>query len=234
MQDFDFYFNIIQGLVFFLIFLFSILIARTIYRKDPSFIINKSFSLGLIILGSTYLFSFAGNLIVFIQNEGNVFFIRTAYFLAPIAFMFFYNSALGIYKGIENMYSKPKIVFFSIIFTLNFVLIYVFNGVYLNPNNSLDSKTTTEFKIIVLGLIFILYLFIFYFFWKSYGQVDQDTKKNISWFLKGWLIGGIGLSSVVASDFFRLLDLFGPIIVCFGMYIISKGFTSQAPQKSNA
>jgi hypothetical protein len=228
------FFTIIQTIVFFLIAMISVTISYLIYSKDPSYKLNRAFALGVLILGITYIFSFLGNTYYVVTGLGEIFFIRTAFFLAPIAFMFFYFTALGMYKGIEFMFTKRKLLLFGVIFLIDFLIIYIFEGVVFKPLSQNDVQSTTLFKITVLGVTLVLYLIVFYYFTKTYlNMKDKKVRINLKFFLIGWIFGGFGLISIAGSDFIRELDLIGPISICLGMFIVSRGFLSRLSEGFN-
>ncbi len=214
-----------QTIVFFLIAFVSLIIAYLIYSKDSSFSLNRSFSLAVALLGFSYVFSFLGNAYYIVVGHGDIIFIRTAFFLAPIAFMFFYFTAIGIYKGTENMYNKIIIILFFIIIIIEFIIIYFFDGLIFAPGTQTNSISSPLFKIVNLGTIAVLYIVIYYFFIQSYRSLnDPIVKQNLKYFLIGWFFGGLGFVSIIGSDTFRILDLLGPIIICVGVLIISRSF----------
>lgn len=221
-------FDVTQTVVFLLIAVFSLIISFLIFTKDTSYALNRSFSLGVALLGFSYVFSFLGNLYYITVEHGDIIFIRTAFFLAPIAFMFFYFTAIGIYKGVDSMYNIYEIFLFIIVIISEFFVIYVFNGVTFAPDTQTNSISTLPFKIVNLGTIAVLYILIYYFFIQSYRNIDDPTvKNNLKYFLIGWFFGGLGFVSIIGSDAFRVLDLLGPLIICVGMIIISRSFISK-------
>lgn len=222
------WFDVAQALAFFFIAFISLIISFLIYRKDPSYTLNWTFSLGVAILGLTYVFSFLGNLYYMFYDHGDIFYIRTAFFLAPIAFMFFYYTSLGIYRGVNSMYSKPSLVIFLPLFVVDFIIIYVFNGVVFKEGSQTNSISTLPFKIVDLGSILVLYILVYYFFIKSYRSVDdREVKTNLRFFLIGWAFGGLGFLSILGSDYFRILDLIGPLTICLGILILSRSFLTK-------
>jgi hypothetical protein len=50
----------------------------------------------------------------------------------------------------------------------------------------------------------------------------------VSWFLIGWLIGGLALIVSVLSDFVQFLDLIGPLLLSIAIIIQQRGFTRKA------
>ena len=222
------WFDVAQASAFFFIAFICIIIAFLIYRKDPSYSLNWTFSLAIVVLGLTYVFSFLGNLYYMFFDHGEIFFIRTAFFLAPVAFMFFYYTSLGIYRGVDSMYSKITLVIFLLLFVVDFFIIYVFDGVVFKEGSQTNSISTLPFKIVDLGSIIVLYILVYYYFVKSYLSVeDPDVKTNLRFFLIGWAFGGLGLLSIVGSDYLRILDLTGPLTICLGILIISRSFLSK-------
>jgi len=221
-------FNVTHAVVFLLIAIFSLVISFLIYQKDSSFALNRSFSLGVFLLGLTYVFSFLGNFYYILFVKGDIVFIRTAFFFAPIAFMFFYFTAKGILKGVEDMYDTYEIVIFVFVILLEFIVIYIFNGIVFAPDTQTNTVSTLPFKIVNLGSLAVLYLLIYYFFIQSYRTLDDPVvKDNLKYFLIGWFFGGLGFLSIVGSDAFRILDLLGPLIICVGLIIISRSFISK-------
>ena len=80
-------------------------------------------------------------------------------------------------------------------------------------------------------VILILYLLVYYYFIRSYFGVDDDfVKGNIEYFLIGWFFGGLGLLSIIGSDYIRELDLLGPIFICIAVIIISRSFLKRKPE----
>lgn len=218
-------FTLTQCIIFFLIAVISIMLSYLIYRKDPTYSLNILFSVGVGLLGLSYIFSFLSDFYYLYTESNNVLFIQTAFFLAPIAFMFFYFTAMAIYSGVDAIYKKSIILLFIIIFLVNFIVIYFDNGIYYVSNT--NTKSTTPFKLTNLLVIAILYLIIYYYFIRSYFVIDDAfVKNNIRYFLIGWFFGGLGLLSIVGSDYIRELDLVGPIFICIGVIIISRSFLS--------
>ena len=221
-------FDITQTVVFFLIAFFSLIVSVLIFSKDRSYALNRSFSLGVAILGMSYVFSFLGNFYYILTENGDIIFIRTAFFLAPVAFMFFYFTAIGIYKGVDSMYKISEIILFIVIIIIEFTVIYIFDGITFAPDTQTNSISTLPFKIVNLGTIAVLYLVIYYFFIQSYRTLDDPVvKNNLRFFLIGWFFGGLGFISIIGSDAFRVLDLVGPLLICIGIIIISRSFISK-------
>ena len=222
-------FTIAQTIVFLAIALISFLLSILIYRKDPSYKLNISFSLGIAIMGGSYAFSFLSNVFYILDGQSDPIYIRTAFFLAPIAFIFYYFTSVGIYKGGEYMYSKLKILISIIIIIINFFVLYFDNGVYYIT--STDTNSSLLFKLTNLLVVLILYLLVYYYFIRSYFGVDDDfVKSNIEYFLIGWFFGGLGLLSIFGSDYIRELDLLGPIFICIAVIIISRSFLKRKPE----
>lgn len=227
-------FGLQQTIVFFSIALVSLIISFLIYKKDPHYQLNQTFSLAVGFLGLSYIFSFLGNLYYILNETGEIFFIRTAFFLAPVAFIFFYYTALGISKGTDVTYSKDSLALFFLLLVVDFVIIYGLNGVSFDIGSQTNSVSSLPFKVFDLGAIAILYFIVYYYFIQSYRAInDQQVKKNLSYFLIGWFFGGLGLFAIVGSDAFRILDLLGPITIVIGMIIISRPFLSK-PRSSNS
>jgi hypothetical protein len=123
---------------------------------------------------------------------------------------------------------------FGVIFLIDFLIIYIFEGVVFKPLSQNDVQSTTLFKITVLGVTLVLYLIVFYYFTKTYlNMKDKKVRINLKFFLIGWIFGGFGLISIAGSDFIRELDLIGPISICLGMFIVSRGFLSRLSEGFN-
>lgn len=221
-------FGLEQTVLFLTIAVIGFIVAYLIYRKDPSYALNRSFSLAILLLGLSYVFSFFGNLYYIVFESGQIFFIRTAFFIALVSFMFFYYTSLAINKGQNQMYSKLSMLIFSCLILINFVIIYVLNGVYFEAGTQTNSVSTMYFKIFNLGAIAVLYIVVYFYFFKSYFAVkDPHVKRNLLFFLIGWAIGGLGFLSIVGSDSYRILDLVGPFLIALSTVVISRSVLSR-------
>jgi len=222
--------TIIQTITAFSSFLVASFLAFLIYRKDPEFLLNKLFSASIFMMGLSVLFLVISNLPVILTGQNGTHIpLQASYQCVVIALFFFNLSAIFLMYGRESLFTKKTKIYgitgnaiCSIVIWLSTPFEYVDLG---------DVNSTALFKVVVFGSMVISYLLTLLLFFLVFRSVEGKTRKNMQYFIMGWLVGGTAMMSIAFGDFIRMLDIAGQVLLTVSVIIIYLSFNPQISKK---
>jgi len=216
----------LQTIVFAIAGIICLVTTVLVFNRDRSFTLNQIFAGAILFLGVFNFSMLASNLpVILFEEQVFVTAIQLAYSFLVFSLSSFLLSAFILQLGTSFRFRNIVLIFLGMIILLNVFVIWFTIAIIPNEEILGDIMTSLLFKIAVQGTLAIFYLVTLFLFFKTYQETTGKVRKNVSWFLIGWLIGGLALIVSVLSDFVQFLDLIGPLLLAIAIIIQQRGFT---------
>ena len=235
-MDISIIFIILQTFLGFLVTMIGIILAVIIFRRDPTYALNKLFAIGLVCLGLAMFFFSFGNVpyLVFGEQTSNasIVVLSMQIFLTFLSFSLasFLLASIVLLYGSTYAFSYRVYPYLIIYLGLSIIVTWFTNSIILV---GLQGDITVGFyvTIIIFPLIVALYLIIMYFFREVYQQTEGIIKQQMKMFLFGWILAGLAILLAGLSNFLptgRILDITAPTVLSISIIVLFQGFTHKA------
>lgn len=219
----------LQTIVFGITGIICFITTVIVFNRDRSFTLNQVFASAILFLGFFNFSMLASNIPVLLYEEQVIVAaIQLAYSFLVLSLTSFLLSAFILQYGTSFRFRNYFIPLIGLIILIDLFVIWFTTAIIPNEDILGDITTSISFKIAVQGTLAVFYLITLYLFFKTYQETTGNVRKNVSWFLIGWLIGGLALIVSVLSDFVQFLDLIGPLLLAIAIIIQQRGFTRKA------
>lgn len=221
-------FYIIQTIIFFSSSIICFFTTYSVYSRDKSYALNRIFASASFFLGFFNLsMGFSNFPVILWEEQVIILAIQVAYSFLVLSLGLFLLSSFILQFGTAFPFRNAILPVLGTIILVDGIVMWLTEA-FTPTETPGDIVTSTFFKIVVLGSLALFYVVTLVLFIRTYQVTTGNVRKNVSWFLFGWGVGGLALIASALSDFIQILDLIGPILLAIAIVIQQQGFRRRA------
>lgn len=226
MADIPFY--IVQTIIFFSSTIICFFTSYSVYSRDKSYTLNRVFASASLFLGIFNLSMGLSNFpVIILEEQVIILAIQVAYSFLVLSLSFFLLSSIILQYSTVFPFRKVVLPVIGIIVLIDISVMWLTEA--FMPTETVGNIVTSSlFKVVVLGSLAFFYIITLILFIRTYQVTTGSVRKNVTWFLLGWGVGGLALIASALSDLIQFLDLIGPALLAIAIVIQQQGFRKRA------